>query len=58
MDMFASIFKANGIMSKEAGAKYRKYILRPGATDDAENLLRNFLGRDPTPDAFLESKGI
>lgn len=29
-----------------------------GGSRDASESLRDFLGRDPTPDAFLRSKGL
>ncbi|KAL8577751.1 Thimet oligopeptidase [Nucella lapillus] len=58
MDMFHSRFKEEGIMSAKVGADYRRYILMPGGTLDADVMLKNFLGRDPKPDAFLISKGL
>ena len=32
MDMFASRFKKEGVMSSKVGADYRKYILYPGGS--------------------------
>lgn len=37
---------------------FRNSILRPGATRDAAELLRDFLGRDPENGPFLRSKGL
>jgi hypothetical protein len=37
---------------------YRTKVLGPGGSVDADVLLRNFLGRDPTQDAFLRSLGL
>jgi thimet oligopeptidase len=40
------------------GRDYRRLILERGGTADGGDMLREFLGRDPTPDAFLRGIGL
>jgi thimet oligopeptidase len=56
-DMF-SRFAAEGVASPEVGAEYRREILERGGSRDADDLLRSFLGREPTNRAFLHRLGI
>lgn len=55
--MFDEKFLADPL-SVEAGTQYRKCILEPGATKGAMDLVRNFLGHEPTIDAFLRDNGM
>jgi len=57
MDMFFSLFKGKEL-DTAAGKRYRDCILVPGGTLDGDEMLRNFLGRDPTDEAFLRSRGL
>ena len=56
--MFESAFKKEGILNPEVGKRYRNIILGPGGARDPAELLREFLGRDPSDVPFLKSKGI
>ena len=56
-DMF-SRFTAEGILSPEVGAAYRREVLEPNGTRDAEELVRAFLGRDPSNAEFLRLRGM
>lgn len=56
-DMF-SRFANEGVLSPDVGMDYRQAILEPNGTKDADDLLRDFLGREPNKEAFLAKLGI
>ena len=56
-DMFGR-FEAEGVISPVVGADYRREILEPNGTRDPLDMLRAFLGRDPSPATFLRLLGI
>lgn len=57
-DMYYSRFKQEGIENGKTGGEYRLHILQPGGSKDGNDMLKNFLGREPTSDAFLRSIGL
>jgi thimet oligopeptidase len=56
-DMFGR-FAREGVTSPDVGADYRRTILEPNGTLDGDDLVRGFIGRDPSADAFLELRGM
>lgn len=52
-DMF-SRFKAEGLTNPQTAADYRRLVLEPGGTRPAAELVRDFVGRDVSFDAFRE----
>lgn len=56
-DMF-SIFEKDGILNPKVGKRYRENILAKGGTEEAIDLVKHFLKRDPNPDAFYKSLGL
>jgi len=51
-------FKENGGMTRQNGSRLRDMILSRGGTMDAAAMYREFRGRDATPDALLEERGL
>lgn len=56
-DMF-SRFESEGVTNPEVGMAYRREVLEKGGSLDGEQLLENFLGREPENRAFLHKLGI
>ena len=56
-DMFTR-FEAPGASVSSVGGEYRRHILEPGGTADADQLIHRFLGREPNADAFLRELGL
>ena len=52
IDLF-SFFKSNPL-DKELGMRLRKEILSKGGSLDGLDLLKNFMGREPNPDAYIQ----
>ncbi|KAI0822328.1 metallopeptidase MepB [Trametes gibbosa] len=51
-DMYATVFKADPL-NPERGRRYREKILRPGSSKDENELMKDFLGREPNAEAFI-----
>lgn len=56
-DMFTR-FQKEGVLNPQTGRDYRTIILAKGHTEEADQLLREFLGRDANETAFLKMTGI
>ncbi len=51
-------FQKEGILNSETGQAFRECILSKGNSAPAEELYRNFMGRDPDQAALLERSGL
>ncbi|PYI09732.1 zincin [Aspergillus sclerotiicarbonarius CBS 121057] len=56
-DIWASNFRDDP-MSEPAGLRYRQMILAKGGSVDELELLREFLGRAPSAEAYLQDLGV
>ena len=52
-DLFG-VFRREGLLNREPAARYRRAILEPGGGLPAARLVRDFLGREASFDAFAE----
>ena len=53
LDLFTR-FKADGLRNPQTALRYRKLVLEPGGSEDANLLIQNFLGRPLSLDAFKD----
>ena len=51
-------FEKEGIFSRKVGDEFRRKVLEKGNAEDPGDLFRNFMGRDPDPDALLRRNGL
>ncbi|KAK5111675.1 hypothetical protein LTR62_004780 [Meristemomyces frigidus] len=56
-DMFYSVFKKNPMDGKE-GRRYRYTVLEKGGSQDEMETLKQFLGREPSTEAFYQELGL
>ena len=56
-DMF-SVFKNAGIFNSDVGMRYRSIILEKGDSEEPMKLIKDFLGREPSNEAFFNKIGI
>ncbi|HEX7170976.1 MAG TPA: M3 family metallopeptidase [Candidatus Limnocylindria bacterium] len=56
-DMFGR-FTREGVASSVVGRAYRREVLEPNGTHDADDLVRSFLGREPSNEEFLRLRGM
>lgn len=53
-----SAFEQDGIFNASTGQRFRQAILARGGSKPAGELFRDFMGRDPQPDALLRHSGL
>jgi thimet oligopeptidase len=56
-DMWAR-FEHEGITSPEVGAEYRRTVLEPNGSRTGDEMFLDFVGREPTTEAWLRYKGF
>ncbi|MEX1102723.1 MAG: M3 family metallopeptidase, partial [Dehalococcoidia bacterium] len=56
-DMYTR-FEAAGPLDLDTGSHYRRTILERGGSVDGDQLVRDFLGREPNNEAFLRGLGL
>lgn len=57
LDMFHSFFKKDPMDGKE-GRRYRELVLGRGGSQEELQTLKDFLGREPSTEAFYKELGL
>jgi len=57
-DAFDAFVQTGDVYNPELAAKYRKFILSSGGTDDSMELYRKFRGKDPSIEPLLKRRGL
>jgi oligopeptidase A len=52
------VFRSNGVFHRATGRRLRDSILSRGDSADPADLFREFMGRDPDPEALMERLGL
>ncbi|KAK1577521.1 hypothetical protein Q3G72_022495 [Acer saccharum] len=55
-DIFASKFRGDGLLSQHVGMQFRNKVLAPGGSKEPIEILSDFLGREPSIQAFVDSR--
>lgn len=53
-----SRFRNEGVLNRRTGDDFRRCILSQGDSQPAADIYRQFMGREPNPDALLQSQGL
>ncbi|KAJ5935698.1 saccharolysin [Penicillium verhagenii] len=57
LDMFNTVFRSDPLNAKE-GRRYRHLVLEKGDSQDGMQTLTDFLGREPSREAFFKELGL
>ncbi|CAN0896377.1 Probable thimet oligopeptidase, partial [Linum grandiflorum] len=55
-DIFATKFRNDNLLNHQVGIQFRNKVLAPGGSRDPIELLTEFLGREPSIQAFIDSR--
>lgn len=57
-DAFEAYKETGDIFNAEVAEKFRRFVLQPGAIDDAMVMYVNFRGKEPNIDPLLKNRGL